>query len=94
MSRLISLLRPVGCFWVESLVRLPWMVRQFSIKKITLTDLCCLGFAGGVAKGTSSINSDPESKKRIETAFRRFRADVLRKQADALDKGQHDYSLI
>ncbi|KGO71479.1 hypothetical protein PITC_051070 [Penicillium italicum] len=53
-----------------------------------------LGFAGGVAKGTRSINADPESKKRIETAFRRFRADVLRKQADALDKGENDYSLI
>lgn len=37
---------------------------------------------------------DPESKKRIETAFRRFRADVLRKQADALDKGNNDTGLI
>ncbi|OQE91127.1 hypothetical protein PENNAL_c0010G06428 [Penicillium nalgiovense] len=53
-----------------------------------------LGFAGGVAKGTRSISVDPESKKRIETAFRRFRADVLRKQADALDKGNNDTGLI
>ncbi|OQE20997.1 hypothetical protein PENFLA_c015G10365 [Penicillium flavigenum] len=53
-----------------------------------------LGFAGGVAKGTRSISADPESKKRIETAFRRFRADVLRKQADALDKGSNDTGLI
>ncbi|KAJ6178213.1 hypothetical protein N7519_008674 [Penicillium mononematosum] len=53
-----------------------------------------LGFAGGVAKGTRSISADPESKKRIETAFRRFRADVLRKQADALDMGNNDTGLI
>ncbi|KAJ5472330.1 hypothetical protein N7530_006331 [Penicillium desertorum] len=53
-----------------------------------------LGFAGGAAKGTRSISADPESKKRIETAFRRFRADVLRKQADALDKGNNDTGLI
>jgi hypothetical protein len=53
-----------------------------------------LGFAGGVAKGTRTITSDPESKKRIETAFGRFRADVLRKQADAWEKGVHDYALI
>ncbi|KAJ5817040.1 hypothetical protein N7447_009273 [Penicillium robsamsonii] len=53
-----------------------------------------LGFAGGAAKGTRTITSDPESKKRIETAFRKFRADVLRKQADALDKGIQEYVLI
>ncbi|OQE00199.1 hypothetical protein PENVUL_c056G06494 [Penicillium vulpinum] len=53
-----------------------------------------LGFAGGVATGTRTITKDPESKKRIETAFRKFRADVLRKQADALDKGVQDYVLI
>ncbi|KAJ5210171.1 hypothetical protein N7491_009978 [Penicillium cf. griseofulvum] len=53
-----------------------------------------LGFAGGVAKGTRTITSDPESKKRIETAFGRFRADVLRKEADAWEKGVHDYALI
>ncbi|KAJ5679736.1 hypothetical protein N7462_007980 [Penicillium macrosclerotiorum] len=46
-----------------------------------------LGFAGGAAKGSRSITADPETKKRIETAFRRFRADVLRREADALDKG-------
>ena len=68
------------------------MVGRSGLRKIVLT-WCCVGFAGGVAKGTSGINSDPESRKRIETAFRRFRADVLRKQADALDKEQHDYSL-
>jgi hypothetical protein len=57
-------------------------------------DLLCIGFAGGVASGTRGISSDPESQKRIETAFRRFRADVLRKQADALDKGDSVSGLI
>lgn len=53
----------------------------------------CLGLVGGAASGTRKFSEDPESKKRIETAFRRFRADVLRKQADALDKGS-DSGLI
>lgn len=46
-----------------------------------------IGLAGGAASGGRTISSDPESKKRIENAFRKFRADVLRKEADALDKG-------
>jgi hypothetical protein len=53
-----------------------------------------VGFAGGAASGSRSISADPESKKRIETAFRRFRADVLRKQADALDKGGEGSELL
>ncbi|KAL4930461.1 uncharacterized protein BDV17DRAFT_258713 [Aspergillus undulatus] len=47
-----------------------------------------LGFLGGAASGSSSITSDPERKKRVENAFRSFRADMLRKEADALDKGK------
>ncbi|CAL5869405.1 uncharacterized protein PFLUO_LOCUS3634 [Penicillium psychrofluorescens] len=46
-----------------------------------------LGFAAGAASGSRGISADPESKKRIETAFRKFRADVLRKEADSLDQG-------
>ncbi|KAJ5082894.1 hypothetical protein N7532_011937 [Penicillium argentinense] len=46
-----------------------------------------LGFAGGAASGSRSITADPERQKRIEAAFRRFRADVLRREADELDKG-------
>ncbi|KAJ5905184.1 uncharacterized protein N7473_002100 [Penicillium subrubescens] len=46
-----------------------------------------LGFAGGAASGSRSITADPERKRRIESAFRRFRADVLRREADSLDKG-------
>ncbi|KAI9933578.1 hypothetical protein MW887_008051 [Aspergillus wentii] len=46
-----------------------------------------LGFAGGAARASSSITSDPERSQRIESAFRKFRADVLRKEANALDQG-------
>ncbi|KAJ5885358.1 hypothetical protein N7495_009868 [Penicillium taxi] len=48
-----------------------------------------LGFAGGAASGSSSFSADTESRKRIDKAFRAFRADVLRKEADALDQGSN-----
>ena len=41
----------------------------------------------GAARAKSRISGDVESRRRIENAFRRFRADVLRKEADALDRG-------
>lgn len=44
------------------------------------------GLLTGTASAGRTINRNPESRERIETAFRRFRADVLRKEADALDK--------
>ncbi|KAL9596722.1 MAG: hypothetical protein Q9179_004523 [Wetmoreana sp. 5 TL-2023] len=44
------------------------------------------GLLTGGASAGRRITRDPESRERIETAFRRFRADVLRKEADALDK--------
>ncbi|KAL9005189.1 MAG: hypothetical protein Q9188_002025 [Gyalolechia gomerana] len=44
------------------------------------------GFLTGSASAGRTITRDLESKNRIETAFRRFRADVLRKEADELDK--------
>ncbi|KAL3462112.1 hypothetical protein BJX64DRAFT_259633 [Aspergillus heterothallicus] len=47
-----------------------------------------LGFLAGATSGSSSLTRDPERKKRVETAFRRFRADLLRKEADELDKGR------
>ncbi|KAH1787867.1 hypothetical protein KXX36_006549 [Aspergillus fumigatus] len=47
-----------------------------------------LGFFAGAASGSRSITKDPERRKRIENAFRKFRADVLRKEADALDHDQ------
>lgn len=56
-----------------------------------------LGFGGlffggetGLLSGTlwarRGISQDAESRQRIEVAFRRFRADVLRKQADELER--------
>ncbi|KAL8923173.1 MAG: hypothetical protein Q9208_004736 [Pyrenodesmia sp. 3 TL-2023] len=44
------------------------------------------GLLTGSASASRTITRDPESRKRIETAFRRFRADVLRKEANALDQ--------
>lgn len=52
------------------------------------------GLAGGAASGSRSITRDPEMKKRIETAFRKFRADVLRKQADELVRGENEVELL
>jgi len=34
------------------------------------------------------LTGDPERRQRVESAFRRFRADLLRKEADELDKGR------
>ncbi|KAL8721252.1 MAG: hypothetical protein Q9225_002029 [Loekoesia sp. 1 TL-2023] len=44
------------------------------------------GLLTGSASAGRTITRNPESRERIETAFRRFRADVLRKEADELDK--------
>ena len=44
------------------------------------------GILTGSASARRTINRNPESRERIETAFRRVRADLLRKQADELDK--------
>jgi hypothetical protein len=45
------------------------------------------GLLTGTLSANRAISSDLESKKRIENAFRRFRADVLRRQAEELEKG-------
>lgn len=51
-----------------------------------------IGGEGGLLTGSGSagrtIGRDVDSKERIETAFRRFRADVLRQEADDLDGGK------
>lgn len=44
------------------------------------------GLLTGSASASRTITRDPESKARIETAFRRFKADVLRKEADSIDE--------
>jgi len=46
-----------------------------------------LGALGGAYSATRKISQDPESRRRIEAAFRNFRADVLRKEADMLQQG-------
>jgi len=52
-----------------------------------------LGLIGGGAAANRAISRDAASRARIETAFKKFRADVLRKQADALDKSTGTGSL-
>jgi len=51
-----------------------------------------LGGGTGLLTGSSSasrtVTKDPESRARIEAAFKEFRADVLRKEVDALDSGK------
>jgi hypothetical protein len=42
----------------------------------------------GYTFAARGISSNPESRARIETAFRKFKADALRKQADQLDGGK------
>jgi len=47
-----------------------------------------LGLLTGSASASRTITRNPESQQRIETAFRKFKADALRKQADQLDGGK------
>ncbi|KAH9841317.1 hypothetical protein Tdes44962_MAKER07766 [Teratosphaeria destructans] len=46
------------------------------------------GLLTGTFRARSVINQDRDSRERIQNAFRKFRADVLRKEADALDQGR------
>ena len=52
------------------------------------------GFLTGSASVNRTISKDPDSRARIETAFRKFRADVLRKEADDLDGGKGVASVL
>lgn len=52
------------------------------------------GFLTGSWSATRVIGRDAESRERIERAFRRFRAEVLRKEADRLDGGSSITDLI
>ena len=45
------------------------------------------GLLAGSWSATRTISQDPESRSRIERAFSKLRADVLRKEADSLDGG-------
>lgn len=79
----------MGSSWAESLVGFP-SACDLNISTYNYADLCSVnvGLAAGAASASRSISSDSESRQRIETAFRRFRADLLRKEADELDKGR------
>ncbi|KAJ9311504.1 hypothetical protein DTO271D3_8222 [Paecilomyces variotii] len=46
------------------------------------------GFLTGTYSAGRTLSKDAESRARIENAFRKFRADVLRREADQLDGGQ------
>lgn len=46
------------------------------------------GLVTGLYFAKRTITRDPEAKARIETAYRKFRADGLRKRADCLDSGE------
>ncbi|GAM89600.1 hypothetical protein ANO11243_076390 [Dothideomycetidae sp. 11243] len=52
-----------------------------------------LGLLGGGVAARRAVSADPESRRRIETAFRKFRADMLRKQADLIDKGHGELGI-
>jgi hypothetical protein len=43
----------------------------------------------GTWSAKKTITNDPGTKSRIETAFRSFKADVLRKQIEELEKGNN-----
>ena len=46
------------------------------------------GLLTGSWSANQTVSRDPESKKRIEAAFRKFRADALRTEANMLDQGK------
>jgi len=50
------------------------------------------GFLTGSAAASNMIMSDPESRRRIEDAFRLFQADVMRRQLTALEATIQDRS--
>jgi hypothetical protein len=51
-----------------------------------------LGFLIGTWSAARTISQDPERLKRVETAYRRFKADYLRKEAKRLDDGGSVFS--
>jgi hypothetical protein len=45
-----------------------------------------IGLITGAASANRAISADPDARSRIERAFRSFRIDVLRSQADQLER--------
>jgi hypothetical protein len=52
-----------------------------------------LGFILGTWSAARAISRDPERRKRVETAYRRFKADVLRAEAKRVESGSSLSSL-
>jgi len=46
-----------------------------------------LGALIGGFSASRTVSADPAARQRIETAFRRFRADVLRREAERMERG-------
>jgi hypothetical protein len=46
-----------------------------------------LGFLIGTWSAARAISSDPSRRKRVENAYRKFKADYLRQEAKKLDEG-------
>ncbi|KAL4894856.1 hypothetical protein BDV59DRAFT_175092 [Aspergillus ambiguus] len=59
------------------------------ILSVWLTATLYTGFLIGASSGSRNISADHERKKRVENAFRRFRVDMLRKEADALEREEN-----
>lgn len=53
-----------------------------------------IGLLTGAGSAKRTINKNPESRARIEKAFRGFRADMLRREVKALESGKGDLGLI
>lgn len=47
-----------------------------------------IGTLSGSYSASRTVTRDPSSKKRIEDAFRKFRAEVLRKEASMIESGE------
>ena len=52
-----------------------------------------LGLLGGSASAQRTITRDPESRQRIEAAFRMFRAEVLKKEVSKLETGEGQWGV-
>ena len=53
-----------------------------------------LGLLTGSVSARRMITSDADRKARIENAYRRFRADVLRRELKKLEEGETDSSPV
>lgn len=51
------------------------------------------GLMAGTAATGRKISEDPESRERIERAWRAFRADVLRREAEEVERGDRAIGL-